>query len=105
MDNAYDELKELGYDVEFVQGYERSAKKAAKNAAHIDAAAALAAKCDAAIVFIGLTDDYESEGFDRTHMTLPEAHNKLVEEIVRVNKNVIVVLAGGSPLSCRGTTA
>ncbi len=98
MDNAYDELKELGYDVEFVQGYERSAKKAAKNAAHIAAAAALAAKCDAAIVFIGLTDDYESEGFDRTHMTLPEAHNKLVEEIVRVNKNVIVVLAGGSPV-------
>lgn len=98
LDNAFDELKNAGYDVEFAQGYERSLKKARKNAAHLSEASRLASSCDAAILFIGLTDEYESEGYDRTHMSLPEAHNALVEEIIKVNSNVIVVLAGGSPV-------
>lgn len=98
LDNALDELKKIGYDVEFAQGYELSAKKAKKNDALIAQAAALAQSCETAIIFIGLTDDYEAEGFDRTHMNLPEAHDKLVAEILKVNKNAIVVLAGGSPV-------
>ncbi len=98
LDNAFDELKNAGYDVEFAQGYERSKRRARKNSSHILEAAELAQGCDAAIVFIGLTDEYESEGYDRTHMSLPEAHNALVEEICKVNRNVIVVLAGGSPV-------
>ena len=98
LDNAFDELKNAGYDVEFAQGYERSLKKAKKNAAHLKDASDLAAKSDAVILFIGLTDEYESEGYDRSHMSLPEAHNALVEEILKVNENVIVVLAGGSPV-------
>ncbi len=98
LDNALEELKSIGYDVEFAQGYELSNKKAKKNAAHIADAAKLAAECESVILFIGLTDEYEAEGFDRSHMNLPEAHDKLVEEIAKVNKNVIVVLAGGSPV-------
>ena len=98
MDNAFDELKKMGYDVEYAQGYERSIKKAKKNPALIKEAAELAKKCETAILFIGLTEDYESEGYDRTHMELPEAHNTLVSEVLKVNKNVIVVLAGGSPV-------
>lgn len=98
LDNALDELKNAGYNVEFAQGYELSAKKAKKNDTHIAQAVELARNCDTAIVFIGLTDEYEAEGFDRTHMNLPDAHDKLVEEILKVNKNAIVVLAGGSPV-------
>ncbi len=98
LDNALDELKAAGYDVEFAQGYERSEKKAKKNAAHIEEAVKAASNCETAIVFIGLTEEYESEGYDRTHMCLPEAQNTLVEEILKVNKNVIIVLAGGSPV-------
>ncbi len=98
LDNALEELAKVGYDVEFAQGYELSAKKAKKNDALIADAAALAGKCENVIVFIGLTDDYEAEGFDRTHMNLPDAHDKLVAEILKVNKNAIIVLAGGSPV-------
>ncbi|MBR3755220.1 MAG: glycoside hydrolase family 3 C-terminal domain-containing protein [Clostridia bacterium] len=98
LDNALEELKNIGYDVEFAQGYELKKNKAKKNPALAAEAAQLAAKCETVVLFIGLTDEYEAEGFDRTHMNLPEAHDKLVEEILKVNKNVIVVLAGGSPV-------
>ncbi len=98
LDNALEELKKVGYDVEFAQGYELKQKKAKNNDALIAQAADLAKRCETAIIFIGLTDDYEAEGFDRTHMNLPDAHDKLVAEILNVNKNAIIVLAGGSPV-------
>ena len=98
IDNAYDELAALGFNIEYAQGYERSIKKEKKNPPLIKAAAELAAKCDIAVVFVGLTDDFESEGFDRQHMNMPASHNTLVEEVVKANPNTVVVLAGGSPV-------
>ena len=98
LDNALDELKKAGYDVEFAQGYELKQKKAKNNAALAAEAAQLAARCETVLLFIGLTDEYEAEGFDRSHMNLPAAHDALVGEILKANKNVVVVLAGGSPV-------
>nr|WP_330388003.1 glycoside hydrolase family 3 C-terminal domain-containing protein [Anaerobium acetethylicum] len=51
------------------------------------------------VVFAGLPDLFESEGYDRTHMNLPECQNRLIEEILKVQKNVIVVLHNGSPVA------
>ena len=51
------------------------------------------------VAVIGLTDLYESEGFDRTHMDLPAGHNELIEKLCEVNDNVVVVLQGGSPVT------
>lgn len=99
IDNAFDELAAMGYNLEYAQGYERSIKKEKKNPPLIKAAAELAGKCDIAVVFVGLTDDFESEGFDRQHMDMPASHNELVEEVVKANPNTVVVLAGGSPVA------
>ena len=98
LDNALDELQKIGYSVEFAQGYELKQKKEKKNAEHLRQAIEVARRCETAVLFIGLTDDYEAEGFDRTHMALPAAHDRLVNEILKVNKNVVIVLAGGSPV-------
>ena len=98
LDNALDELSKIGYNVEFAQGYELKQKKEKKNAEHLQQAIEVARRCDTVLLFVGLTDDYEAEGFDRTHMALPAAHDRLVAEILKVNKNVVVVLAGGSPV-------
>lgn len=84
-------------NVKFADGYDRKGKRKNENA-YIAEACALAKEASKAVVFIGLTDDYESEGFDRTTMKLPEGHNRLVDAVSRVNKNVIVVLEGGSPV-------
>ena len=48
------------------------------------------------VVFAGLTDGYESEGFDRESMKMPEGHIRMIEEVAKVNSNVIVVLMSGS---------
>lgn len=50
------------------------------------------------VYFMGLTDLYESEGFDRTHMRLPENQTHLLEKLAEANPNLVVVLAGGSPM-------
>lgn len=52
---------------------------------------------DAVLLFIGLTDAFESEAFDRKHLSIPESHLRVLEEVTRYNRNVIVVLTGGSP--------
>lgn len=65
----------------------------------IQQAVALAAKSDVAIVFAGLTNEWESEGFDRPDMELPGDQAKLIEQVAVANPNTIVVLNAGSPLN------
>ena len=80
----------------YADGY--SERDEAPDMAAIEKAVNVAKTKDTVILFIGLTDIYESEGFDRSHIEIPEAHNVLVNEILKVNKNVVIVLAGGSPM-------
>ncbi|MBP3458599.1 MAG: glycoside hydrolase family 3 C-terminal domain-containing protein [Lachnospiraceae bacterium] len=53
---------------------------------------------EVAVIFAGLPDAFESEGYDRTHMQMPESQNYLIEEIAKVQPNVVVVLHNGSPV-------
>lgn len=53
---------------------------------------------DAVAVFVGLTDAFESEGYDRSHLEMPKSHNILLTELCKVNKNVIAVLSAGAPI-------
>lgn len=65
----------------------------------IAAAVELAAESDVAIVFAGLTEIWESEGFDRTNMDLPGKQNELIDRVSSANPNTIVVLNAGSPIA------
>ncbi len=58
----------------------------------------VAKRVDKVVVFAGLPDSFECEGYDRKHMQLPACQNRLIEEILKVQKNVIVVLHNGSPV-------
>jgi beta-glucosidase len=55
-----------------------------------------AQEADAVIVFAGLPDEYEAEGFDRENIKFPEAQLEYIENAVAENENVIVVLFTGS---------
>lgn len=57
-----------------------------------------AKKADVAVIFAGLPDAFESEGYDRSHMRMPESQNRLIEEVAKVQPNVVVVLHNGSPV-------
>ena len=64
----------------------------------INEAVALAKKSDVTIVFAGTSQFFESEGFDRKDLNLPNDQDKLINALAVVNKNVIVVLNSGSPV-------
>jgi beta-glucosidase len=62
-------------------------------------AAAAAAKSDAVIVVVGNAPSIESEGFDRKTLRLPEGQDELIQAVAKANKNTIVVINAGSPVS------
>jgi len=57
-----------------------------------------AANSDAAVLFVGTSAQYETEGRDRDNLILPGNQDELINEVAKVNKNVIVVLTTGSPV-------
>lgn len=59
-------------------------------------AAAAAKTARVAVVCAGLPDAYESEGFDRETMAMPEGHIRLIETVAAANPNTVVVLFCGS---------
>ncbi|MDR0858704.1 MAG: glycoside hydrolase family 3 C-terminal domain-containing protein [Oscillospiraceae bacterium] len=87
LDNTYDELIKLGVEAIYYGG---------ENPEEITQ---LAAKADVVLVFAGLTDDYESEGFDRSTLALPAAHNAMIEAAASANPNTAVILQCGAPVA------
>ena len=59
-----------------------------------------ARQAEIAVVFAGLPDRCESEGFDRDDMKLPEGHLRMIEAVIRANPNTVVVLLCGSVVEC-----
>lgn len=59
-------------------------------------AAALAKEVEIPVVFAGLPESCESEGFDRKDMKLPQGHNRLILAAAEANPNTVVVLMSGS---------
>ena len=53
---------------------------------------------DIAIVFAGTNANYESEGFDRKDLVLPNEQDDLIKRVAEANPNTIVVLTTGSPV-------
>lgn len=54
---------------------------------------------DKVIVFAGLPDAYESEGYDRADIDLPLNQNTVIEAVAKMHSNVAIVLFNGSPIS------
>lgn len=97
LENAYDCFIENKIEVTYARGYERIETQ---NDTYLrEEAVKLARKNDIVVIFVGLTENYESEGMDRTTLELPQNQNKLIEEICEENKNVVVVLSNGSPVA------
>jgi beta-glucosidase len=57
-----------------------------------------AVQADVAVLFVGLPDRYESEGYDREHLRIPDNHRILIEAVAEVQPNIVVVLSNGAPI-------
>ena len=66
----------------------------------LDEARAAAQQAEVAVIFTGLPDRYESEGFDRDDMKMPAGHLRMLEAVASANSNTIVVLLCGSAVEC-----
>lgn len=83
-------------EVSYAQGYRLSEDRTDEELS--SQAVKCAEEADIAVIFAGLPDSFESEGYDRTHMGMPECQNELIRKITKVQKNVVVVLHNGSPV-------
>lgn len=98
LDNLYDEMAATvgKANLTYADGY--TLKGDVVDESLLEEAVATAKAADIAIVCVGLTDMYEVEGLDRTHMKMPPGHEALVQRIAEVHDNVVVVLSNGSPI-------
>ena len=63
-------------------------------------AAKTAQEAEIAVIFAGLPDRYESEGFDRADMKMPEGQLRMIDAVTAANPNTVVVLLSGSAVEC-----
>ena len=93
---AVEAAKAAGLKATYAPGYSVAEDNLPEDRLAEAVAAAKAAKV--AVVFAGLPDSYESEGYDREHMRMPECQNRLIEAVAAANPNTVVVLHNGSPV-------
>jgi beta-glucosidase len=64
----------------------------------LERAVAAAAEVDVAVVVVGTTDEWESEGFDRETFALPGRQDELVRRVAAANPRTVVVVNAGAPV-------
>lgn len=90
-------LDAAGDSVSYAQGFHIDEETTDETL--LQGAITLAKESDVAVIFAGLPDSFESEGFDRTHLNMPANQNELIARISEVQPNVVVVLHSGSPIA------
>lgn len=96
VDLPYEELKNSGLDVAYSEGY--GSEELEPDEEKIRAAVALAKEKDCALIFAGLPERMESEGFDRETLGLPRSHLRLIEAVSEANPNTVLILSCGAPV-------
>lgn len=99
--SALEEVKTME-NITYVSGFDTVEAKDEESVRlekqRLNDAIAAARNAEVAVIFAGLPDSYESEGFDRKHMHLPENQNQLIHAVAEVQPNTVVVLHNGSPV-------
>ncbi len=99
LDNARDAIEAAvgaSGEVSYAAGYDP--ERTDMDEGLIAEAVEVAKGAETVVLFVGLPSIYESEGFDRDHMRLPEQHDRLVEAVCAVNPATTVVLSNGAPV-------
>ena len=94
--SALEAAQENNRNVTYVKGF--SSERDEIEAQEVEKAVQAAKEADIAVVFAGLPDAFESESYDRKDMKLPACQNHLIEEVAKVQPNLVVVLHNGSPV-------
>nr|ACV66984.1 multifunctional beta glucosidase [Bifidobacterium scardovii JCM 12489 = DSM 13734] len=97
MTSFLDALDERGIAAEFAPGFTLDLEPAdpALEAQAVDAAK----RADTVLMFLGLPEAAESEGFDRETLDIPAKQIALLDAVAAANDQVVVVLSNGSAVS------
>ena len=82
--------------ITYAQGYDIVTEE--PDEALIEEAVQAAGRAKKAVIVAGLPDSFESEGYDRSHMRMPNCQVELIRRVAAANPNVVVVLYNGSPV-------
>jgi beta-glucosidase len=98
LENIYEEIEKAasGAEVRYAKGYDLKTDLVDEQL--IEEAKEVAKQSDRAVLFVGLPDRYESEGYDREHLRIPNNHQALIEAVAEVQPNLVVVLSNGAPI-------
>lgn len=83
-------------NVTYAQGYDIAGEQPDERL--IDEAVRAAKDAETVVIVAGLPDAFESEGYDREHLRMPQSQNELIRRVAAVNPNTVVVLYNGSPV-------
>lgn len=102
LDNLYDCLRAAGVSIAgYAQGFDR--RKQNPDQKLIDEAVRVAEAAPVVLLCVGLDEIAESEGMDRSNMELSKGQQELIEAVCKVNRNVVLMLSGGSPFVIPGS--
>ena len=89
--------QQFGHDmVDYAPGYSLVDELDADAVEH---AVNIAKQADVIFLFVGLTAKYESEGFDRSHIQLPQAQLDLIDALDTQLGKTVVILQNGAPVA------
>jgi len=101
VDDALSALRDLhAGTVTFAPGF--ALDRTGDAAALREEAVGIARDADVTVVFAGLADSDESEGFDRTTLHLPTEQVELIRAVAAVGSRTVVVLSSGGVVSLEG---
>ncbi|GGO27564.1 glycosyl hydrolase [Microbispora rosea subsp. aerata] len=100
VDAALDAIRAHAPDAVYAQGF--SLDGTGDDRLLRAAAAEAAAAADVAVVFAGLGEREESEGFDRETLGLPAAQVELIRAVAAAARRTVVVLSNGGVVSLEG---
>lgn len=91
---ALQALQSAGVNViGYAPGFRRSGRRDVRMA---QKACALAKTADTVLLFLGLSEQDEAEGKDRSHLRLDANQTALLSQLRKVNPNIAVILSAGS---------
>lgn len=94
--SALEAAQEKRRNVTYVKGF--PADRDERDAKELEKAVSSAQEVDVVVIFAGLPDVMESEGYDRSTMAMPGCQNELIREVLKVKPDTVVVLHNGSPV-------
>ena len=93
LDRLTDQLKDLSFT--YAPGYRRGQEKADDKL--IAQAVEAARNAPVVLLCVGLEEISECESVERPSMDLPQSQLALINAVCKANRNVVLVLSGGSP--------